>query len=111
VVPLNLEERQELRGIFNNSTYKKAFTNARMRKPSAFGGATDGEFGGAIAAKKLHLIQGWELFEAALFLQTLDPKPRAEPLEESFPLDPFFQSSMPEAEKPAPSKPRNPKKL
>lgn len=109
-VPLTFEEREELRKIFANPAYKKAFTNARLRKPSAFGGDTDGALGGQVAAKKLHLIQGWELFEAALALQVMDPKPRPQPVEETFPPDPFFQSSMPEADKPVPAKPRNPQK-
>lgn len=106
-IPLSVEERNELRGIFNNPVYKKAFTNARLRKPSAFGGETDGALGGAVSAKKLHLIQGWELFEAALFIQTLDPKPPRQVIEETFPDDPFLQSSAPQA--PAPAKPTNPK--
>ncbi len=110
LVPLTIQERTELRRIFDNPAYKKAFTNARMMKPSAFGGETDGPLAGVISAKKLHQIQGWELFEAALALQADDPKPPRQPIEETFPDDPFLSSATPEATKPAPAKPRNPQK-
>lgn len=106
-VPLTLEERTELRRIYASATYRKAFTNARTMKPSAFGGDTDGALGGAVSAKKLHLIQGWELFEAAMLLQTADPRPPRTALEEGYPDDPFFASAAPD-QRPAPTKPKKP---
>lgn len=99
-IPLSHDERVELRGIFNNPVYRKAFSNARLMKPSAFAGSEslNGALGGQIANNRLHQIQGWEAFEAALYLQTLDPKPKPEPLKENY-ADPDFPSIQPEQPK------------
>lgn len=110
-IPLSHEERVELRKLFASDLYRKAFHNARLMKPSAFAGteALNGPLGGQIANNRLHQMQGWDQFEAALAVQALDPKPERKPLEETFPADPFFQSSDPNY-KPAPAKPSTPKK-
>jgi hypothetical protein len=106
-----MEERVELRELFNKPAYRKAFTNARLKKPSAFAGSEplNGEHGGIVANNRLHQIQGWEMFEAALALQALDPAPPKKPLEESYPNDQFFASADPNF-KPEAAKPTNPKK-
>lgn len=110
-VPLTVEERVELREIFNKPAYRKAFTNARLKKPSAFApqDALNGEHGGQVANNRLHQIQGWEMFEVALAIQALDPLPPKKQVEESYPPDPFFASADPNF-KPEPAKPTNPKK-
>jgi len=84
-VPLTIEERTELKEIFEKPVFRKAFSNARMRKPNAFPPGLSTALGDKIAAVQLCRIQGWELFEAALFLQTQDPKQRPIQAEETFP--------------------------
>lgn len=111
-VPLSHEERVKLRELFADPVYRKAFSNARLMRPSAFAHSEglNGALGGQIANNRLHQIQGWEMFEAALAKQALDPLPPKKLLEETFPSDPFFASSSPDAAKPAPAKPSAPAK-
>lgn len=83
--PLSIEERTKLKEIFESPVFRKAFSNARLRKPTAFPPGISSALGGAVAQVQLSRIQGWELFEAALFLQTQDPKQRPQSVEETFP--------------------------
>ena len=83
--PLSVEERTELKKIFDAPLFRKAFSNARLRKPTAFITGLFTAQAGQIASVQISRIQGWEMFEAALFLQTQDPKQKREPIEETFP--------------------------
>lgn len=83
-MPLSVEERIELKGIFSNPVFVKAFNNARLCKPPVYVGGLATQFGGQIATIQIARIQGWEAFEAAMFLQTQDKLPKPAPLEENF---------------------------
>jgi hypothetical protein len=79
---LVMEERDRLREILNDPVFIKAWKNAELSKPSAFPPMRDhfeGQFGDARASHRLHQIQGWEMFKAALIRETLEivPKPKA----------------------------------
>jgi len=84
-VPLSVEERAKLKEIFETPVFRKAFSNARLSKPTAFPPGLSTVLGPQIALVQLCRIQGWELFEAATFLQTQDPKLKKQPIEETFP--------------------------
>lgn len=81
---LSLEERTELKGIFANPVFTKAFSNAKLRKPAAFVGGIATTQGAQIALIQLSRIQGWEMFEAAMFMQTQDKLPPKAALEENY---------------------------
>lgn len=70
--PLTLPERIRLREIINDPVFNKVIRNAHCKKP------TTGPEGVGIHVKtdslliannRLHQLQGWEMFEAALFSQ------------------------------------------
>lgn len=90
--PLSLPERDELKAIFTQPVFRKAWSNAKLARPPALisSNLTNTEGGDRISAHQLMRQQGWEMFAAALFRQTDDPKPPRAPLEESFPPDPFL---------------------
>jgi len=71
--PLELAERERLRQIFSDPVFRKALQNAHAQKPKTNPGGTGvlgiTEFSEKIAANRLHQLQGWEMFEAALFAQ------------------------------------------
>ncbi len=87
--PLNLEERKALRSILLSDVFKKALQNAFAKKPSVHVQGT-GVFkldpnSSVLANNRLHQIQGWEMFEAALFMQAEEMIPRqARNMTESF---------------------------
>jgi hypothetical protein len=70
---LTLEERQKLRQIIVDPVFTKALRNAHAKKPSTgpSGTGVSGttEHSMLIANNRLHQLQGWEMFEAALFAQ------------------------------------------
>lgn len=78
---LEQEERKELRAILENDSFKRAMERVVQMKPSAF---TAGPTPQA-ANDRLYQIQGWELFENALYLQAEDPKPKLVRQPETFP--------------------------
>lgn len=84
-MPLSIEERKKLKEIFEMPVFRKAFSNARLAKPTAFPPGLGTALGPQIALVQLCRIQGWELFEAATFLQTQDPKARPAKVEETYP--------------------------
>jgi hypothetical protein len=70
--PLTLEERSELRKIIISPLFQKVIANAHTRKPSVVPkgtGTLGSEYCEQIATNRLHQLQGWEMFEAALFSQ------------------------------------------
>lgn len=83
-MPLSVEERIELKGIFSNPVFIKAFNNAKLFRPPVVVPGLATQFGGQIATIQLARIQGWEMFEAAMFLQTQDKPPKLGPIEENF---------------------------
>lgn len=70
---LSLEERSALRVIFKTPAFVKAWNNAKLAKPGVFIGGLNEKRGKKIANNRLHEIRGWEMFEAALQRQILDP--------------------------------------
>jgi hypothetical protein len=88
-IPLTLEERTELKSLLGSAVYRKAFTNARLFRPSVFIDGLNTALGPQIALGRLRQLQGWEMFEAALVLQTQDPKQKAEPIMETWPDQPM----------------------
>lgn len=73
VTPLTDTERQRFRQIIADPVFKKVIENACLGKPPAFPSNT-GEYvkdqnSLLVANNRLHQIQGWELFEAAIFRQ------------------------------------------
>ncbi len=89
-VPLSLEERQAFRVALKSPAFQKALRNIRLEKPSVHmtRDALNGTQGAVIANNKLHEIRGWEMFEAALGKQGLDPvitpaKPKEKYVDES----------------------------
>ncbi len=74
-VPLSLEERQAFRAAIKIPAFQKALRNIRLGKPSVFIGKAElnGALGSVSANNRLHEIRGWEMFEAALGTQGLDP--------------------------------------
>lgn len=75
--PLNLDERKALRELFASALWKKVWKNAQLGAPSCLLLGLDGALGGVIANNRIHQMQGWELFKAALAKQVMDPVPRA----------------------------------
>lgn len=90
---LELKDRARLIALLNDEVMQKALANVARLKPGVFFGgsgveahaAKDPAMATLIASNRLHQIQGWELFEAALFAQADDPKPAREKPTETFP--------------------------
>lgn len=72
-VPLNLEEREAFRAAIKSPAFQKALRNIRNLRPSVFTHELNSALGATVANNRLHEIRGWELFEAALWKQSLDP--------------------------------------
>lgn len=68
-ISLSLTERQQLRGFFASDLWKKVWHNAQLGAPSVIAPGLDGPLAGTIASNRLHQMQGWELFKAALASQ------------------------------------------
>lgn len=90
---LNLEERTHLAALLNDPVMQRALGNCARCKPGVFIAAAgpdvaahkSAELATLAANNRLHEIRGWELFEAALYRQLEDPKPRREPTAENYP--------------------------
>lgn len=95
VLPLSFEEREELKSLLAKPVMRKAWANAEVMKPSPFVDARElnGALGGRCANNRLHQIQGWELFKAAIVKQTIDPRPRPQPVRDEYPPDSFLGQS------------------
>ncbi len=87
--PMSVEERTELKQIFRNPVFIKAFENAKLCKPTSFVGGLRTALGPQVALHALAQIQGWELFGAALLMQTRDKVIKPDQLEENY-ADPLF---------------------
>lgn len=72
-VPLSLEEREAFRAAVKTPAFQKALRNIRNQRPSVFTHDLNTALGATVANNRLHEIRGWELFEAALWKQSLDP--------------------------------------
>lgn len=87
-VPFTLEERQELRSLFSQPVFAKAWHNAKLAKPSAFVAGNPSPLNTALGAmvgnNRLHEIRGWELFEAAILRQVNDPSPPKSVVQENY---------------------------
>lgn len=80
-------QRQELRAIFQNPVFKLALQNAHLKKPSCALPESIHVLP-QVSNNRIHQIQGWEMFEAALFMQTEVIVRRTPPkLEEKFQAD------------------------
>jgi len=84
-VALALPERTHLLSLFDDPIFQQAWMNAQMSKPSCFASGGNTALGPQMASDRLHQLQGWTLFEAALLRQCDDPKQAAKPLEETYP--------------------------
>lgn len=101
-VPLDLEERNRLNQIFRDPVFRKAWTNAKLSRPSCLMAPDllESDKGPQAALNRISQMQGWEFFAAALFRQGMDPKPpRPPPLKEFAEPDPFITSEKPEPPK------------
>jgi hypothetical protein len=78
--PLSLDERKALRAILASDVFKKALQNAHAKKPGVHVEGTGvfkvTELSPMLANNRLHQLQGWEMFEAALFMQAEETMPR-----------------------------------
>lgn len=75
-IPLNLEERQQLRAIFGSPLWQKVWRNALTQAPSCLVSGLDTELGGVVANNQIHRMQGWDKFRLALVAQIEDRVPR-----------------------------------
>jgi hypothetical protein len=71
---LTLEDRTALRTFFASAAFRKALHNARLSRPPVTAPGLDSALGGIVANNRLHQMQGWQMFEAALGRQVEDPK-------------------------------------
>lgn len=87
VTPLSHDERNWLVGMFNDPTFKKAWNNASLAKPSLFRAdkQLEGVNGLQLASNRLHQLQGWEMFSVALLSQVNDPKPARAIIRDNYP--------------------------
>lgn len=84
-IQLSLEERGALRVIFKHPAYLKAWKNAQHSKPGVFTADLNTPLGSIIANNRLHEIRGWELLEAALQRQIVDPVLKKPTAPDNFP--------------------------
>src|SRR6185503_19631118 len=86
LAPLAFEDRVELRKIFALPVFRRALKNCRHDKPSTKISRTtlDSALGAIAANNRLHQMRGWEMFEEALFAQTLDPAPKRAVAEDNY---------------------------
>lgn len=73
-IPLTLEDRTALKAFFASAAFRKALHNARLTRPSEFSPQLNTALGSVVANNRLHQMQGWKMFEAALGRQVEDPK-------------------------------------
>jgi hypothetical protein len=74
-VVLTLEDRTALRAMFASAPFRKALHNARLSRPPLTAPGLDSALGGIVANNRLHQMQGWAMFEAALGRMIEDAKP------------------------------------
>jgi hypothetical protein len=90
-VPLDIKEREKLRGIISDPVFQKAIRNAHAKKPSVNPtgtGISANPQCEQIANNRLHQLQGWEMLEAAIFAQAEEAAPRTfVPLKETYPTE------------------------
>ena len=84
-VALALPERTRLLALLDDPVFQQAWANAQLSKPSCFSGGSNTALGTQMASDRLHQLQGWALFEAALLRQCEDPKLERKPLQETYP--------------------------
>lgn len=74
IVPFSGEERKRFREIIADPVFKHAIENAYAKKPSVYTDGTGTSKPDMLAGNnRLHQIQGWDMFEAALFAQAEEP--------------------------------------
>lgn len=86
--PLLMEERDELKRIFKNPAFIKAWQNLRCVKPGVFmttpvNLAT--KKGAKMANNRFHEIRGWEMFSAGLLNQAKEPVVKKKTVPEDYP--------------------------
>ncbi|MES2202456.1 MAG: hypothetical protein V4498_09405 [candidate division FCPU426 bacterium] len=87
-LPLVMEERDELKRIFKNPAFVKAWNNLRCVKPGVFIGTPAilaGKKGARMATNRFHEIRGWEMFSAGLLNQAKEPVVKKKPITEDYP--------------------------
>jgi hypothetical protein len=88
---LDYNEREKLRSIISDPVFQKAIRNAHSKKPGVNPtgtGVAPNDDCATIASNRLHQLQGWEMFEAALFAQAEEAAPRTfMPLKETYPTE------------------------
>lgn len=85
VRPLVYEERIRLQQILNDPVFQKAWQNAQACRPSVVPLGLDTALGQQIGNNRLHQIQGWDMFRAALLRQILEPAPAKPKLSDNYP--------------------------
>ena len=85
IFPLEYEQRKRLVALLNDPVFVMAWRNAQLSKPTWFPMNLDTALGNQIASNRLHQLQGWTLFEAALLRQTDDPKAGKPRVDETYP--------------------------
>lgn len=86
-VPLNLQEREELRAFMATPTFQKTLRNAYLLAPSSSVINQSGwnEHSAQVSINRLHQLQGWQMFQAAFFGQAEEKiKVERKPIEESY---------------------------
>ena len=84
--PLIHAEREELRTLFANPIFVKAWNNINLKKPSVIIGEA-GQLAQTPQAgcNRLFEIRGWELALNSLLLQAEEPPPQRKPIEPTYP--------------------------
>jgi hypothetical protein len=85
-IPLSPEERQWFKATLNHATFQRVLDNVYARRPSLAAPETGCVQPNALAANnRLHQLQGWELFEAALIIEAEEPKVKKPQVTETYP--------------------------
>lgn len=94
ILPLTFEQRIELKTLFDKPVFRQAWNNAQAKKPSIVPRGLDTDLGPQIGNNRLHQIQGWELFRAALLQQLDAPRPIPPRPQDNFPDSGTIESDM-----------------
>jgi len=85
--PLELDDRLKLKALFESEVFRKAWANLKSVEFTAFlpDAQLTGPDAGQAALKRLCRMQGWSTFATALLAQAEDPRPKRQPVLESYP--------------------------
>lgn len=83
--PLVFEQRIRLSAIFNDPVFRQAWNNAMASRPNLFPQGLSAEHGQQVGNNRLHQLQGWEMFKAALLREATERKPVAPKITDTYP--------------------------